>query len=235
MGTKRSRIWFFQGTSKDRFLTDDKPKQSTFEDLLESVTFKKESSDRAQEGAIDAELETVVGLVQAATNEQVRNRIAKPFDRVLAVQPHQIPNQIATAESFNRDVRYSQVDGGVDLGGAPSVTFNVYSYFVATGNLLDVFMSFSFTVSQIPLLDLTKPLFLKVPLVLPLTGTLRGIFPGSSCIFIQSGDPLTTENLVASVNITSGFATIRLPAASVSRLVSNSYNYSVQSVFKVFS
>jgi hypothetical protein len=40
MGTKRLRSWFFQGTSKDRFLTDDKPKQSTLEDLLQSTVIK---------------------------------------------------------------------------------------------------------------------------------------------------------------------------------------------------
>jgi hypothetical protein len=173
--------------------------------------------------------------VQAASNQQVIERVAKPSDRVLVVQPHQIPNQRATAESFNRSVKYSQVEGGVDLGGAPAVTFNIYSYFINTGNLIDVYMSFSFTVSQIPSIDLTKPLFLKVPIVLPLVGTIRGIFPGASCVFMQSGDPLTTGNLVADISVSADFVTIKLPAASVALFLSNTYNYSIKSMFKVFS
>ena len=122
MATSRLKNWFTQVTATasalgSRFRTGDKPTQSTFEDLLASIPFKKEALDKAKEGSTTAELSTVVGLVQAATDEQVASRQAPLADRTLVVQPHQIPLPVSASATQV----YVAVEGN-DTTGTGSIT-----------------------------------------------------------------------------------------------------------------
>jgi hypothetical protein len=88
--------YFFEKTATTfargvRFLTDDKPTEETFRNLLDSVVFKTEIAHRAKEdkGTFDP---TVAGWSVAATNAQVAAKEGPFTDRTLFVQPHQIPD-----------------------------------------------------------------------------------------------------------------------------------------------
>lgn len=90
--------YFFEKTATTfkrgvRFLTDDKPTEETFRNLLDSVVFKTEIAHRAKEdtGEFDP---TVAGWGVAATDDQVAAKEGPFTDRTLFVQPHQIPSNV---------------------------------------------------------------------------------------------------------------------------------------------
>ena len=63
MATQRKKGYFFTSTNdKSRLLKDDKPKENTFRDLLESIPFFKEVSSAATS--------LIQGLVKKATQAQ---------------------------------------------------------------------------------------------------------------------------------------------------------------------
>lgn len=125
MATSRLKSWFTQVTATvstigSRFRTGDKPKQSTFEDLMVSVPFKKEASDKAKEGSTTAELSTVVGLVQAASDAQVAARQTPLSDRTLVVQPHQIPLPPSVTDTDYAYVLYNELSPEEGTGSITS-------------------------------------------------------------------------------------------------------------------
>src|SRR4051812_28543803 len=107
MATPRYRSYFFVKTNvmRDdgtqggiRFRKYDKPTQVVYEDLFSSLTFKKETGDRARvfnDNPVTA-LENEQGLVVLATDAQAKTNAVQLEDRSLVVQPHQLPTVVAT-------------------------------------------------------------------------------------------------------------------------------------------
>lgn len=106
MATKRLKSFFFlitnvlraDGTFGGiRFRKSDKPTQETFEDLLASTTFSKETNDRAKPYTASSDLGTEQGLVVLATDAQAKANAIQLTDRSLVVSPSQLP----TVENLN--------------------------------------------------------------------------------------------------------------------------------------
>jgi microcystin-dependent protein len=90
-GIKQLRSWFFGVTSDaTRLRNSDKPPQQTFENLLSSVAFLTESTDRARVST-GATLSAEQGLVVLASDAQAKSNASQLTDRSLVVQPHQLP------------------------------------------------------------------------------------------------------------------------------------------------
>lgn len=126
MATKRLKDWFFQITSVVRadgttggirFRKSDKSTQGTFEDLLASTTFSKESSDRAKPYTGSADLGTEQGLSVLATDAQAKANQAQLGDRSLVVSPSQLPTVVninnTVYEDFSAQVAEVTTDGGI--------------------------------------------------------------------------------------------------------------------------
>jgi hypothetical protein len=104
------RSWFFENTATNvkkgtRFRNDDKPPQATFENLLDSNTFRTEAGDRAKEDTGVFEVENN-GHVTLATGDQVKNYEVQKADRSLVVQPDQV-----TEVAEGNDVTISDFTG----------------------------------------------------------------------------------------------------------------------------
>lgn len=126
MATKRLKDWFFQITNVPRadgttggvrFRKSDKSTQGTFEDLLASTTFSKESSDRAKPYTASSDLGTEQGLVVLATDAQAKANQTQLGDRSLVVAPSQLPSVVninnTVYEDFSAQVAEVTVDGGI--------------------------------------------------------------------------------------------------------------------------
>ena len=109
MATNRLKSYFFQATSVlrpdgttggIRFVQTDKPNQTTFEDLLASTAFKKETGDRSKPYTGSSDLSTEQGLVVLATDVQAKAGTTQLTDRSLVTSPSQLP----TVENLNASV-----------------------------------------------------------------------------------------------------------------------------------
>jgi microcystin-dependent protein len=103
-GVKQLRSWFF-GVSSDatRLRNSDKPPQQTFENLLESVAFKTESSDRARVST-GATVSSEQGLAVLASDAQAKSNATQLTDRSLVVQPSQLPTLEVITNSATEDM-----------------------------------------------------------------------------------------------------------------------------------
>lgn len=102
MANFRKNSWFFEITKTllkrgTRLRSEDRPSQSTFEDLLHSIVNRNEESNRAQEdnGTFDP---TKNGHVTLASNTQAKSNEVQKTNRSLVSQPHQLP----TIKSINQ-------------------------------------------------------------------------------------------------------------------------------------
>jgi microcystin-dependent protein len=110
-GIKQLRSWFFAVTSDaTRLRNSDKPPQQTFENLLTSVAFLTESSDKAKVST-GATLSAEQGLSVLANDTQAKANAAQLADRSLVTQPHQLP----TVNAGNNDMTVGTIpsDGSV--------------------------------------------------------------------------------------------------------------------------
>lgn len=90
--TRRSKSYFWssllpRGTAYDRFMRQNKPTESIFKKLFDSIPFINDAADTASL--------TSAGHVKAATDQEVIDRktpVQYGDGHVRAVQPHQIPN-----------------------------------------------------------------------------------------------------------------------------------------------
>lgn len=130
MATQRLKAWFFQITSSirldgtvggTRFRNTDKPPQPTFEDLLESTTFKTESGDRAKVYT-GATLGSEQGLSVLANDTQAKANAVQLADRSLVTQPHQLPTIEPIANSAIEDMPTT----GLFIDTAATTTRNQY-------------------------------------------------------------------------------------------------------------
>lgn len=119
-GVQQLKAWFTTITSvlrKDgtiggvRFLTTDKPSQQTLENLMESVTFKKETGDRAKTYTGSTDLGTQQGIVTLATDAQAKSNATQLSTQSLVA----IPSQLPTVNSTTNDLTVSTIptDGAV--------------------------------------------------------------------------------------------------------------------------
>jgi microcystin-dependent protein len=109
-GNIRKKVWFFIRTAQGkirgtRFLDDDKPTEATMRDLIDSVPFKDESTDQAQEDSTSNNLSDKAGLVVASTSDQAKSYQGPINGQTLSVQPHQLPES-------------SDETGGITVGDA---------------------------------------------------------------------------------------------------------------------
>src|SRR5690348_16801323 len=111
-GIKQLRSWFFgitnelraDGTTGGvRLRKTDKPTQQTLENLLESITFKTESVDRARIST-GATIGSEQGLAVLANDVQAKANSGQLSDRSLVVQPHQLPTAEAIVNSAVEDM-----------------------------------------------------------------------------------------------------------------------------------
>lgn len=127
-GVKQFRSWFTQITyvlrldgtwGGNRLRNGDKPDQQTFENVLASATFSKETSDRAKVYTGSGDLGTEQGLVVTPTDAQAKANQVQLSDRTLAVAPHQLP----TFDTVTDDFTIVKVPAD----GAPSATQDVFT------------------------------------------------------------------------------------------------------------
>jgi len=89
--SQRSKSWFFdtpKTTSYGRLSQHNKPTESTFRDLLDSLTLKEEAGDTASESQ--------QGLVKLCTDANAKSRTSASSGMQTLVRPHQLPMLIAT-------------------------------------------------------------------------------------------------------------------------------------------
>jgi len=103
-GTKKKKSSFFviTKTSLKRgflFLTGDRPNESTFRNLLESIPFFGNYEDRAKEDNNSSDLKDLQGLVVAANDTQITSRVEKSEFKTRAVQPSQVSETVQSSES----------------------------------------------------------------------------------------------------------------------------------------
>lgn len=123
-GTKKKKSSFFITTKTALtrgwlFLTGDRPDESTFRNLIESIPFFSESSDRAKEEDGSSNLENLQGLGIAANDSQVIERSqAKSTFKTWFVQPTQVTEAAdAGSTTVIGSVDASAVGGGVPFDG----------------------------------------------------------------------------------------------------------------------
>lgn len=140
--TKVKRNWFFSvtgsGTTRGtRFKNGDKPPESTFQNLADSVLMFDETSDRAKVYDEDAEIKNQVGHVVLSSDVQAKVNTTQLADRSLVVQPHQLPtvtsvklneddeNVDGTDDTLASDTKQLLLDAGLDLESFVSVIASV--------------------------------------------------------------------------------------------------------------
>ena len=104
-GQPRMKSYFFRRTSQGaqrgtRFVTDDRPIEEVFRDLVENVTFKTQQEDRALLDDVSSDLFDKAGLVVAATSDQVKTFLTMPSDRTFVVMPNQVPESVEEAQDI---------------------------------------------------------------------------------------------------------------------------------------
>lgn len=101
-GLIKTKDWFFQVTASPsqrgtRFLTGDRPNESTFRAFFESFTNKAEVTDRAYEDNNGVTLSEKQGLTTLSTDAQAKAFQAKSDGVARAVQPSQLPEVTGVA------------------------------------------------------------------------------------------------------------------------------------------
>lgn len=108
----RTKAWFFdtpQSTSYKRFSKNNKPSQSTFYDLLDSICLKAETGDTASE--------TQQGIAKLCTDTNAKARTSAAATAIQTlVRPHQLPMmQLGDATEIASGV--ANADEGLKLTG----------------------------------------------------------------------------------------------------------------------
>jgi microcystin-dependent protein len=142
------KSYFFEVTKKatkrgNRFLNGDRPDETTFRELVDSVTFKTEVNDLAKEYDSTKKLEELSGLGIAATNTNAKSYLDKVYERIIFVQPHQLP-QVTNVEGD--DLVFDSQDYVVDYSGFNvDVSIDTVSENSDKRNIFNVKLTTSFT------------------------------------------------------------------------------------------
>lgn len=123
MATTRERSWFFQGSSIPtwrRFRENNRPNQSTFEDLLQSLVMKLESSDTATTSN--------AGHVKLATSAEVLAGTDSAGGHSKVVKPSLLPYAdvyapVGTTNIYQHKLAGLQVNKMSDPSGTPIYVF----------------------------------------------------------------------------------------------------------------
>ena len=140
-GAVKAKDWFFQVTKTalkrgTRFLTDDRPDETSFRNLFESIPFKAEVTDRALEDVSGIPLSNKQGLTTLATDEQAKSFAPKKDTVSRAVQPSQLPEVVAgegvTVEIDSEESRRNKyiitadtVESVVPIAGKTDISYDI--------------------------------------------------------------------------------------------------------------